>query len=110
MKPKPFDWEKFLNKEVIPKEDWKNAGILASDWFNCGVGFKTYSIQQGDLIPMVNNSHAPIDPNLFVLGGHFTYLILIENKEEAKTYLKQIENRVNQLIIEIKENKKRNKI
>ena len=92
-----FDWNAFLDKEIITEDEWFDAWELAGNWTTCACG------NQCDIIPRDTNG-SPKDIILYRLGGEFHCSISSENISKSKDILKLIEERSAFLINEIKLN------
>lgn len=93
----PFNWNEFLNKKNISKEEWDNAESLADSWVTCACG------NQCDVIPR-DCFGGPKDRELFRLGYNFYKVIGSKDINSAKEILKAIEERSAYLINEITNN------
>lgn len=91
---KPFDWNKFLNKENITDEEWEHAAGLSSDWITCACG------NLCDIIPR-NVAGCPEDDILYTLGIDFDNSIDFKQITRAKKTLHKIEERSAFLIKEL---------
>jgi hypothetical protein len=89
----PFDWNKFLNKSSISKDEWDDAAIRAHKWTTCACGNQCAVIPRDEI-------GKPDDELLVTLGGDdgFYGAIRGKNAAEAKHFLGMIEIRSSYLI------------
>lgn len=94
-----FDWNAFLNKKNIEHYEWAYARIKAGSWVSCACG------NQCSIIPRYGMDDEPKDIILSDLGGRkgFFGAIKQRNIPKAKIFLRLIEIRSNQLIMNIYE-------
>lgn len=95
---KPFDWNKFLNKKTISKDEWHIAKELANSWVTCACGNQCAIIPRWNSITNNNSPAEPKDKKLNELGYRFNGDISLRYVEEAKETLKKIEARSTILI------------
>jgi hypothetical protein len=98
-----FDWNEFLNQEVIIGDSWQHARDLAGKWVTCACGAQCSVISRHD-------NGMPKDLYLEMYGLQFHGAIGDQNKEEAKIILRKIEIRSQFLIRQIQKQEQKNEI